>query len=80
MGLDVYIPMWMQGLLGMKAAYGGLALTPLSVTWIGGSFIAGRLLDKTTTKRALTVGLTIIMLGAVALGYRSRAIIFWAFV
>ena len=79
MGLDVYIPMWMQGLLGMKAAYGGLALTPLSVTWIGGSFIAGRLLDKTTTKRALTVGLTIIMLGAVALAIAPAQLTFWAF-
>ena len=40
-GIDVYIPMWMQGLLGMKAAMGGFAITPMSLTWIIGSFIAG---------------------------------------
>ncbi|WP_314067102.1 MDR family MFS transporter [uncultured Vagococcus sp.] len=79
MGIDVYIPMWMQGVLGLKAALGGMALAPLSFTWIIGSLVAGRLLEKTTTKRALTIGLVIIILGGLMLANAPVTTPFWAF-
>lgn len=79
MGIDVYIPMWMQGVLGLKAALGGMALAPLSFTWILGSLIAGSLLEKTTTKRALTMGLIIIIIGGVLLANAPATTPFWAF-
>ncbi len=31
MGVDVYIPMWMQGVLGLAAGIGGLVLAPISL-------------------------------------------------
>ncbi len=31
MGIDVYIPMWMQGVLGKSAGIGGLVLAPMSL-------------------------------------------------
>lgn len=59
-GIDVYIPMWMQGLLGMKAAMGGFAITPMSLTWIIGSFIAGRVILKHPVKSILSSSLVIV--------------------
>ncbi|QIL46056.1 MFS transporter [Vagococcus coleopterorum] len=79
MGVDVYIPMWMQGVLGLPAALGGMALAPLSFTWVIGSFVAGRLLEKTTTKRALTIGLSIIIIGGIALARVPVTTPFWIF-
>lgn len=69
MGLDVYIPMWMQGVLGMKASIGGLALTPLSITWILGSFVAGKLTLTRSTKYVLNIGLGIILLGSICMAF-----------
>lgn len=63
-GVDVYIPMWMQGLKGLKAAMGGFAITPMSLTWIVGSFIAGQMLLKRPVKTILTTSLTIVSLSA----------------
>ncbi len=34
MGIDVYIPMWMQGVLGKSAGIGGLVLAPMSLLWM----------------------------------------------
>ncbi len=79
MGIDVYIPMWMQGVLGLKAALGGMSLAPLSVTWIFGSFTAGMLLKKTTTKRTITIGLLIILVGGLALANAPAHTSFWLF-
>ncbi len=45
MGIDVYIPMWMQGVLGMSAGIGGLVLAPLSILWMIGS-LASRWLTQ----------------------------------
>lgn len=79
MGIDVYIPMWMQGVLGLKAALGGMALAPLSFSWVIGSFAASRLLEKTTTKRAMTIGLIIIFIGGVCLATAPVTTPFWLF-
>lgn len=79
MGIDVYIPMWMQGVLGLKAALGGMALAPLSFSWVLGSFAASRLLEKTTTKRAMTIGLIIIFIGGLFLANAPVTTPFWAF-
>lgn len=65
MSLDVYIPMWMQGVAGRSAAIGGLVLAPLSLVWMIGSFLSGRLLAKYPPRKVLTVGLTIILTGAI---------------
>ncbi|RYL90351.1 DHA2 family efflux MFS transporter permease subunit [Sporolactobacillus sp. THM7-4] len=45
-GTDIYLPMWLQGLLGFRATAAGLVLAPMSVAWMSGSFLCGRLLTK----------------------------------
>lgn len=67
MGVEVYIPMWMQGVLGKSAAIGGLVLAPMSLLWMLGSFIASHLMEKYATKRVIAIGLFITLLGGVCL-------------
>ncbi|MGY3779323.1 MDR family MFS transporter [Isobaculum melis] len=66
-GVEMYIPMWMQGVLGLKAAMGGFAVTPMSITWVFGSFIAGRMIVKYATKFILTGSILVIGAGAIFL-------------
>lgn len=63
-GVDVYIPMWMQGVLGLSAGIGGLVLAPLSLLWLVGSFLAGRWMATITIKRVLLRGILITLFGA----------------
>ncbi|WP_368251425.1 MDR family MFS transporter [Enterococcus sp. 2201sp1_2201st1_B8_2201SCRN_220225] len=67
MAVDVYIPMWMQGVLGLPAGIGGLVLAPLSILWMVGSFMAGRWLVKKSVKEVLLVSLTTILIGGAGL-------------
>lgn len=63
MGIDVYIPMWMQGVLGLAAGIGGLVLAPLSIFWMVGSFLASRWMEKYTIKQVLLICLGITLAG-----------------
>ncbi|KAF1303347.1 MDR family MFS transporter [Enterococcus sp. JM9B] len=65
MGIDVYIPMWMQGVLGLNAGIGGLVLAPLSLLWLVGSFLASRWMTRYSIKKTLLFGLTITLIGAI---------------
>ncbi|WP_122645846.1 MDR family MFS transporter [Enterococcus mediterraneensis] len=65
MGIDVYIPMWMQGVLGLNAGIGGLVLAPLSLLWMVGSFLASRWMSQYSIRKTLLLGLVITLIGAV---------------
>ncbi|MGG5359540.1 MULTISPECIES: MDR family MFS transporter [unclassified Enterococcus] len=65
MGIDVYIPMWMQGVLGLSAAIGGLVLAPLSLVWMLGSFLASRWMVQTSVNNVLRIGLFLSIIGGV---------------
>lgn len=65
MGIDVYIPMWMQGVLGLDASIGGLVLAPLSLVWMVGSFLAGKWLITLSPNRVLFFGLVITLTGSI---------------
>ncbi|WP_261807446.1 MDR family MFS transporter [Lapidilactobacillus luobeiensis] len=68
-GFEVYIPMWMQGILGLPATMGGFAVTPSSVLWILGSFLAGRLLVSQPATRIVSVSLFVITAGIGVLSF-----------
>lgn len=82
MGVEVYIPMWMQGVLGKSAGLGGIVLAPMSVLWVGGSFLAGYLMKNISTKRTIFIGLTIIFVGSglLALAPITRSYIWFFFI
>ncbi len=67
MAVEVYIPMWMQGVLGMSAAIGGLVLAPQSLLWILGSSKAGHWMGQYSLKRNLFMSLGITLLGGLCL-------------
>ena len=79
MGIDVYIPMWMQGVLGMSAGIGGLVLAPLSILWMIGSFLASRWLTQHSVSWVLTVSLLITATGALWLFLTPAQTSFWLF-
>ncbi|MBS4174444.1 MDR family MFS transporter [Bacillus sp. FJAT-49736] len=64
-GLTVYIPMWVQGVLGHGATISGLMLAPLSITWMIGSFSGGRLLIKYGERVTVAIGTFIILISAI---------------
>lgn len=76
-GYETYMPMWVQGILGLGATMGGFAITPSSMMWIVGSFVAGRLLVKTTPKRITAMALTILLIGGSALAIVGEATPYW---
>lgn len=67
MAVEVYIPMWMQGVLGYKAGIGGLVLAPLSILWIYGSSLVGRWMVQHSMKKTLLRVLGISLIGGVSL-------------
>ncbi|MHC5229470.1 MDR family MFS transporter [Enterococcus sp. LJL99] len=80
MGVEVYVPMWMQGVLGKSAAIGGLVLAPMSILWMFGSFIASYLMEKKSTKSVLLIGLSITLLGGLFLAVVPVSVSFiWFF-
>lgn len=66
-GINVYIPMWAQGMLGHGATVAGFMLAPLSVTWIIGSFLSDRLFKKWGMRATIGIGTFISVLGALLL-------------
>jgi len=78
--LSVYLPMWIQGLLGYTAVGSGLTLTPMSIAWPIGSTIGGRLMFKIGSKSTSVMGMLSIVLGCVFLVTASIASTFWIFV
>ncbi|KRL23584.1 MDR family MFS transporter [Lentilactobacillus kisonensis] len=64
-GYEVYLPDWTQGILGLRASMAGFAITPSSLMWIVGSFIAGKLLVRTTPHNIINLSLFFVLVGGV---------------
>lgn len=66
-GHSVYMPMWIQGVLGHSATVSGLIVSPMSVLWTVGSFLSGRLLLKKGMKFTTIVGISFLLTGVLLL-------------
>ena len=53
---SVYIPLFMQGVLGFSATNAGLVLTPMTIAMVIGSGTAGQLISRTGKYKWMTVG------------------------
>jgi EmrB/QacA subfamily drug resistance transporter len=60
-GMTAYIPVWVQGILGLKATNAGITLAPMSVSWTIGAFIGGRLLVKRGAKVTSHIGMVFLL-------------------
>ena len=62
-GVNVYLPMWIQTILGHSATSSGLTLMPMSIAWPLGATLAGRYMYKIGSKRTAIFGTVLITLG-----------------
>jgi EmrB/QacA subfamily drug resistance transporter len=79
-GVNVYLPMWIQVILGHSATSSGLTLMPMSIAWPLGATFAGRYMYKIGAKFTAVVGSILILAGSfwlLALGLGSP---YWYFV
>ena len=65
-GIEVYTPMWLQTLNGTSAIFSGMALAPMSILWMVGSFVVGYLLSKTKVHNILMIGILFLVVGAIS--------------
>ncbi|TPR25419.1 MFS transporter [Apilactobacillus micheneri] len=66
-GLEIYLPIWIQGIMGLSASFSGLAITPISIFWIIGSFFSGWLLSKSSASYVTIIGSIFTIISAVCL-------------
>jgi EmrB/QacA subfamily drug resistance transporter len=66
-GVDVYLIIYIQNVLGFSALVSGLALAPMSVTWLLASVILGRHMVKKGAKAALLISGVILLISTVLL-------------
>jgi MFS family permease len=67
MGLTSYVPTYLEGSLGIKPLVAGLALAALTLGWPATAAVAGRLYLRWGFKNTATVGVTLVIAGAVVL-------------
>ena len=80
MGVDVYIPMWMQGVLGLAAGIGGLVLAPISLFWVVGTNVASKMMAKQSIRKVVMLGLLAILVTTIGLFFAPMGIGVWYFV
>lgn len=76
-GLNVYLPMWIQTILGKSATSSGLTLMPLSIAWPLGAALAGRYLYRVGSKVTSIFGVSLVTLGAAWLSALSLHSPYW---
>lgn len=74
-----YIPMWLQGVHGFDALKSGFAMTPMSITWVLGSFISSQLIMKYSAKKILTLSVFIVGIGSMCLALSPISTPFFIF-
>jgi EmrB/QacA subfamily drug resistance transporter len=62
-GAIMFVPMYMQGILGVSATQAGSTMTPMMIAMILASIIGGRLLLKYKFRSVLTVGMILASMG-----------------
>lgn len=79
-GVNVYIPIWLQSLLGHSATSSGLTLMPMSLAWPLASTIAGRYMYKVGSKTTTVFGTLLILAGSAWLILIRVGSPYWYFV
>ena len=67
-GISIYVPVYMQGVLGASATSSGVVLIPLTLGWVVASFVGGQLVTKTGKYRIYPlIGSTLVLIGCLLL-------------
>jgi len=76
-GVNFFLALTLQHVLGYRPTEAGLALLPLAVGGLIGSTVAGRLLPRTGVKRLLTIGLSLYVGGIVLVAFIDGDSSYW---
>lgn len=79
-GVNVYLPMWIQSILGHSATSSGLTLMPMSIAWPLGATFAGRYMYKIGSKFTTILGAVLIAIGTTWLLAVELSSPYWYFV
>jgi EmrB/QacA subfamily drug resistance transporter len=67
-GITIYVPVYMQGVLGASATSSGVVLIPLTFGWVAASFTSGQLISKTGRYRVYPLlGSSLVLAGCLLL-------------
>jgi len=66
-GADVYLPIYMQNVLGFSAKVSGLALAPMSASWLIASVILGKCMVKYGAKIVILISNVILLISIILL-------------
>jgi len=78
--VNVYLPMWIQSILGHSATSSGFTLMPMSIAWPLGATFAGRYMYKIGSKLTAVAGAIFIALGSTWLLALELDSPYWYFV
>jgi EmrB/QacA subfamily drug resistance transporter len=62
-GATTYLPLYLQGVLGLTASRAGMVLLLLSLGWTGGSLLAGQLINRRGYRFVSGAGMALLALG-----------------
>jgi EmrB/QacA subfamily drug resistance transporter len=79
-GCNAYLPMWIQGVFGMKATSSGLSLIPMSIAWPVGATICARILVKANPRITALFGVICVLAGSLWLVTIGRTTAVWTMV
>ena len=79
MCFDTYMPIWMQSVLGLNPSMGGFVVTPSSILWLLGAYLAGPLTMHNPPHRATNIALAFILTACVCYVAIPMATPYWAF-
>ncbi len=66
-GLNVYMPIYLQNILGFTATISGLAMLPMSLSWLIASILAGKMMVKYGGKAVVLVSNAILLVSTLLL-------------
>ncbi len=66
-GVDVYLTIYIQNVLGFSAKVSGLALAPMSVSWLIASFTLGKTMMRYGGKAVLIISNTVLLISVILL-------------
>ena len=72
-GIDVYMPLYMQNILGYRPTVSGLAMLPMSLSWLIVSFLLGKLFIRYGGKAVTVTANAVIFIGALLLATLGAA-------
>ena len=62
-GAIMFVPLFMQGIVGISASASGTVMTPLMITMIIASVISGQFIAKIGVRKQMLIGMIVMAVG-----------------